>query len=275
MEFDANSSDVVDAKATRYFGKSAGGCSPEVTGSSPVGPTHQSRWSTPARSSVNSLDADTVHDNVTHPVSSTGEHLFHIQDVGGSTPPPGTGVDAKRRVTSPFKRRVRVRIPPGPLGPVAQLAEPFTYLPRNGSRRSNGIEALMVMHRVLTPVSRVQVLAVPLMEGGGQRCPTSLESWASLVAEGSTPSPSSHCRMVQLGAHLALNQEIGVRILVWQRSVRCEAEAYFGTWNSWNQRQAQLRQSGSRTDLVIVVSIGQHASPPRWKWEFESPRSHR
>ena len=35
------------------------------------------------------------------------------------------------------------------------------HLPRTGSRRSDGIEALMVMHRVLTPVSRVQVLAVP------------------------------------------------------------------------------------------------------------------
>lgn len=36
----------------------------------------------------------------------------------------------------------------------------------------------------------------------------------------------------------------------------------------------QLRRLGSRTELVIVVSTAKHASSPRWKWEFESPRSH-
>lgn len=125
-----------------------------------------------------------------NPVSSTEEHLFHTQGADGSTPSPGTthpqGVEAVRRTsncTPPAGRRTAPMRRDGLLlllrggcgfeshrqsGVVAQLAEHFD-LARLGSRRRRGIEALMVMLRVLTPGSRVRVLAIPPVPHGTSR----------------------------------------------------------------------------------------------------------
>ena len=46
-----------------------------------------------------------------------------------------------------------------------------------------------------------------------------------------TWDPTTHCEIFAVGMrYLALNQEVGVRVLVGQRSIRCDVEAYFRSW---------------------------------------------
>ena len=64
------------------------------------------------------------------------------------------------------------------------------------------------------------------MAGGGR--PTGLERRACPRAEGSTPSSSADAEWCNRTAHLALNQEDGVRDLArQQRPIRCETADSF------------------------------------------------
>ena len=77
-----------------------------------------------------------------------------------------------------------------------------------------------------------------------------------------------------MAARLVLNQEVRVRVLPWQRRSDAKSEAFFGTGEAFNAPGNRTSGDGVLGSYVVVVFNGQHASPPRWRNEFESRRPH-
>ena len=77
-----------------------------------------------------------------------------------------------------------------------------------------------------------------------------------------------------MAARLALNQEMGVRVFPWQRRSDAKFEAFFGTRNGGEPPGNRTSDDVVLGSYVVVVLNGQHASPPRWRYGFDSHRPH-